>query len=62
MSIHPTTTTEEIQFVCQSIKALAANHSDWGKDYQYNPMTNEFAHNMAKHSEKEMVKSWFGTK
>jgi selenocysteine lyase/cysteine desulfurase len=25
MSIHPTTTSEEIKFVCESIKALAAN-------------------------------------
>jgi selenocysteine lyase/cysteine desulfurase len=59
MSIHPTTTTEEIQFVCDSIKALAENHADWGKDYQYNAKSNEFIHQNAKQAEKQMVKSWF---
>ncbi len=62
MSIHPTTTSEEIQFVCESIKALAQNHKEWAKDYDYNSKTNEFIHKNAKHSEKEMVKSWFSAK
>ncbi len=61
MSIHPTTTTEEIQFVCKSIKALAQHHSDWSKDYSYNSKTNEFMHKDAQNKEKEMVKSWFKT-
>jgi selenocysteine lyase/cysteine desulfurase len=59
MSIHPTTTSEEIKFVCDSIKSLAANHIDWSKDYIYNSKTNEFCHKNAQHSEKEMVKNWF---
>ncbi len=59
MSIHPTTTTEEIQFVCESIKAVAANHEEWAKEYEYNPKTNEFIHNKAVNAEKEMVAKWF---
>lgn len=59
MSIHPTTTTEEIQFVCESIKALAQNHKEWANDYGYNSKTNEFIHKDARNSEKEMVKNWF---
>jgi selenocysteine lyase/cysteine desulfurase len=59
MSIHPTTTTEEIYFVCESIKALAKQHKSWEEDYEYNFKTNEFAHKMAKHEEVAMVKSWF---
>ncbi|RKS03438.1 aminotransferase class V-fold PLP-dependent enzyme [Flavobacterium sp. 102] len=62
MSIHPTTTSEEIQFVCESIKSLAQNHTVWAKDYEYNSKTNEFNHKNAKHSELAMVKSWFTTK
>jgi hypothetical protein len=62
MSIHPTTTSEEIQFVCESIKALAQNHKDWANDYEYNSKTNEFIHKDAKHLEIGMVKSWFTTK
>jgi len=59
MSIHPTTTTEEIKFVCDSIKEVAANHKEWEKEYVYNGKTNEFVHKNAAHSENEMVKKWF---
>ncbi len=59
MSIHPTTTTPEIEFVCNSIKALAENHKQWSKDYDYNPKSNEFVHKKALNKELEMVKSWF---
>jgi len=59
MSIHPTTTSEEIQYVCESIKALAENHKIWENDYLYNGKTNEFNHKNALHSEKEMVANWF---
>jgi hypothetical protein len=59
MSIHPTTTTEEIKFVCDSIRDLAANHTAWESDYVYNGKTNEFVHKNALHSEKNMVKNWF---
>jgi selenocysteine lyase/cysteine desulfurase len=59
MSIHPTTTNEEIKYVCESIKALAANHQDWAKDYSYDKNSNEFVHKNAKPLEKEMVENWF---
>ncbi|WP_422104162.1 aminotransferase class V-fold PLP-dependent enzyme [Winogradskyella sp.] len=44
MSIHPTTTDTEIEFVCDSIIALAKNHSTWAKDYEYSRCNNEFIH------------------
>ena len=59
MSIHPTTTTAEIKFVCDSIKELALNHLLWEKEYVYNGKTNEFIHKDAMDSEKEMVTKWF---
>ncbi len=60
MSIHPTTTTEEIQYVCDSIRDLALHHSVWGSDYQYNSKTNEFSHKATPLSiEKQRVNSWF---
>lgn len=59
MSIHPTTTSEEIKYVCDSIEALAKHHKEWSKDYTYNPKTNEFVHVDAQNSEKEMVENWF---
>ena len=59
MSIHPTTTSQEIKYVCESIKALAQHHQEWAKDYIYNANTNEFSHKNASNQELELVKKWF---
>ncbi|PWA06307.1 aminotransferase class V-fold PLP-dependent enzyme [Flavobacterium laiguense] len=59
MSIHPTTTSAEIEYVCNGIKALAENHKTWALDYNYNKDTNEFVHNKAQSLEDELVKNWF---
>lgn len=59
MSIHPTTTFEEIQYVCNAIKALAENHKSWALDYNYTPTSNEFIHKNDSNLEGEMVKEWF---
>ncbi|WP_264550941.1 aminotransferase class V-fold PLP-dependent enzyme [Flavobacterium sp. N2038] len=59
MSIHPTTTDEEIAYVCKSIKDLAKNHESWALDYSYNKNTNEFIHKNATSFEDELVESWF---
>ena len=59
MSIHPTTTNNEVDFICDSIIALAENFKDWEKDYQYNEITNEFIYKGFESKEKELVESWF---
>lgn len=59
MSIHPTTSTEEIEYVCSSIKSLAENHQSWSLDYTYDKKTNEFLHKNAAKTEDELVEKWF---
>jgi selenocysteine lyase/cysteine desulfurase len=59
MSIHPTTTNEETEFVCESIKSLAENHKDWAKDYNYDKNSNEFVHENPIPFERELVEKWF---
>jgi YD repeat-containing protein len=59
MSIHPTTTNAEIETVCNAIIALAENHQNWSKDYNYNPTNNEFVHKNAQNHTKKMVDHWF---
>ena len=59
MSIHPTTTSEEIKMVCDAIKELAKNHQEWSLDYVYNSKTNEFAHKNFTTNEKEIIKNGF---
>jgi len=60
MSIHPTTTTEEIELVCNSIKDLAKNHETWAKDYNYDKSSNEFIHKSFNDAPRtERVNNWF---
>jgi selenocysteine lyase/cysteine desulfurase len=61
MSIHPTITDKEIEYVCESIKDLAKNHQIWALDYVYNKKTNEFVHKNATSYEDELVASWFNS-
>ncbi len=59
MSIHPTMTNEEVHFICDAIKEVAENFEDWGKDYEYNAIKNEFEHNGNLEIEKEITSNWF---
>ncbi len=59
MSIHPTTTNKEIEYVCDAIISLAENHKDWKEDYQYDNHTNEFTHKDFNKSIKDKVEDWF---
>jgi len=60
MSIHPTTTCDEIEYVCNSIKELTENFKDWSLDYNYNKHTNEFVHKtFSGQSRQEKINNWF---
>lgn len=59
MSIHPTITDDEILYVCESIKHVAENFKEWGEDYVYDAVKNEFTHKTAKLLEKDLVNNWF---
>ncbi len=59
MSIHPTISNKEVLFVCESIKQVAENWKEWGKDYDYNSAKNEFIHKTANAIETSLVNNWF---
>ena len=60
MSIHPTTTCSEIEFVCNSIIELSKHHEEWAKDYDYDRYTNEFVHNSFNQAPKHnRINNWF---
>jgi hypothetical protein len=62
MSIHPTTTDKEVEFICAAVKALAANFKEWAKDYTYELKNNEFLHKSFQSKEYELVRKWFNLK
>lgn len=61
VSIHPTTTDAEVDFIVEGIEQVAKNFKEWSKDYQYNKYTNEFLHKDAQNYEKQVVEKIFQT-
>jgi selenocysteine lyase/cysteine desulfurase len=61
MSIHPTMTDDEMYYITDAIKELAANHKEWAKDYEYNNKTNEYSHKGNFNTEMMMAENWFLT-
>lgn len=59
MSIHPTTTSAEIEYVCNAIQSLAESHKEWALEYDYDSETNEFIHQQATSFENKLVEQWF---
>jgi len=60
MSIHPTTTCDEIEYVCNSIIELAKNHQKWSVDYDYDRHTNEFIHkSFSSETRNRKIDNWF---
>ncbi len=59
MSIHPTMTNAEVDFLCEATKAVAENWQDWAQDYVYNETSNEFVHKTFVGDESNRVAEWF---
>jgi selenocysteine lyase/cysteine desulfurase len=43
-SIHPVMTNDDIYYLTRAIREVSQNFQAWGKDYAYDPHTNEFKH------------------
>lgn len=59
MSIHPTMTNEEIDYICDAIQQVSENFALWGEDYKYDELKNEFLHKSNPSAEKEITQNWF---
>jgi selenocysteine lyase/cysteine desulfurase len=61
LSLHPTMTDEELRFIINSIRKVAEHGEAWGKEYKYDPHTNEFHHyrNEDEYGLKDTIPSWF---
>jgi len=59
MSIHPTMTDAEINYICDAIKETAENFKKWGLDYRHDLLKNEFEHVDNISIERRVTKDWF---
>ena len=59
LSLHPTVTNNELDFICKSLTELSENIEDWSKDYKYDAIKNDYVHKTVTSIEKELVNSWF---
>lgn len=59
MSIHPTMTDAEVDFVLDALEAVYHNHQEWAQDYEYNTHTNEFSYRNQPGHKSGLVEGWF---
>ncbi len=59
LSLHPTMTDEELNFIIKAIALVAKNHEKWATDYDYNSKTNEFKSKKNTSDELTRVSRWF---
>jgi hypothetical protein len=59
VSLHPTMTNDELDFIIHAISEIQRNHLEWGKDYIYNKQINEFKHKDEPDDKTVLIKDWF---
>jgi selenocysteine lyase/cysteine desulfurase len=59
LSIHPTMTNAEINFIMDAIEQTASHYREWMKDYKYHPASNEFAFKWSEPKEDSRIGDWF---
>ena len=59
LSLHPITTNDELNFICDAIEQVSLHYKKWQKDYEYNSVTNEFENPEIKETIAEEVNEWF---
>jgi selenocysteine lyase/cysteine desulfurase len=59
LSLHPTTTDEELQYMLEALRELCLHFPEWGKDYVYDIHTNEFYHHQDSRNLSEPISRWF---
>tara|TARA_R110002167_G_scaffold164268_4_gene361210 strand:- start:508 stop:1989 length:1482 start_codon:yes stop_codon:yes gene_type:complete len=58
VSLHPTMTDEELDYILNAIRELSEHGKEWSREYRYNANNNEFYHVQEK-SEKPNLTDWF---
>ncbi|PKP32381.1 MAG: selenocysteine lyase [Bacteroidetes bacterium HGW-Bacteroidetes-16] len=59
VSLHPTMTDEELEFIIDAVNQITANYTSWSNDYTYDQRTNEFQHIHEITTCDERIRKWF---
>ena len=59
MSLHPTMTDAEVDYMINAVKEVAANAQEWSKEYFYDPHINDYVHNTFPRKSPEDYIDWF---
>jgi len=59
LSVHPTMTNAEINFIMDAIELTACHFQDWMKDYTYDPTSNEYSFKGIEAKEQGKIEDWF---
>ena len=59
LSLHPTLTDKELDYIADALKSLAENFENWSQSYQYDTCKNEFLHHDDQLDELKQVDHWF---
>jgi len=59
ISLHPTMTDREVEYIMDAIEATARHFADWGEDYFYDAAHNEYVIKEGDVNEQHRVEEWF---
>jgi selenocysteine lyase/cysteine desulfurase len=59
LSIHPTMTNADIDFIMDAVELTASHFQKWMEDYTYDPVTNEFSFKEIVVNEQGKIQDWF---
>ncbi|MEL6654449.1 MAG: aminotransferase class V-fold PLP-dependent enzyme, partial [Bacteroidota bacterium] len=58
LSVHPTMSNAEVEYLGQALREVALKHRIWAADYRYLPARNEYAHMSQPEDTRGMVHDW----
>lgn len=59
ISLHPTTTNDEVNYIINSLTQIEKNISEWENNYEYSSHTNEYHHRNGNGALAKMTEKWF---
>jgi selenocysteine lyase/cysteine desulfurase len=59
LSLHPTTTDDEVELIAYALNAIARHGREWEADYEYSSQNNEYYHTTGLEYAADLARSWF---